>query len=124
MRAAWVGGTAATLKPLDNALAASDTLHVDDTPVPVLARGTGKTKTGRLWVYVRDELGRIYLKGRDGDRANAILAAGYNFALLLRWLATLLRALLQALLSTLLCLPIPENLAQTPIADRSSRPTR
>jgi transposase len=34
---------------------ASDTLHVDDTPVPVLAPGTGKTKTGRLWTYVRDE---------------------------------------------------------------------
>ena len=34
---------------------ASDTLHVDDTPVPVLAPGTGKTKTGRLWAYVRDE---------------------------------------------------------------------
>ena len=34
---------------------ASETLHVDDTPVPVLAPGTGKTKTGRLWVYVRDE---------------------------------------------------------------------
>jgi transposase len=33
----------------------SDTLHVDDTPVPVLAPGTGKTKTGRLWTYVRDE---------------------------------------------------------------------
>ena len=32
-----------------------DTLHVDDTPVPVLAPGTGKTKTGRLWTYVRDE---------------------------------------------------------------------
>src|SRR5436190_17568078 len=24
-------------------------------PVPVLAPGTGKTKTGRLWIYVRDE---------------------------------------------------------------------
>ena len=33
----------------------SETLHVDDTPVPVLAPGTGKTKTGRLWTYVRDE---------------------------------------------------------------------
>ncbi len=54
----WVGATAA-LKPLVDALAAdvlaSDTLHVDDTPVPVLAPGTGKTKTGRLWTYVRDE---------------------------------------------------------------------
>src|SRR5438067_6553168 len=49
----WVGATAAALQPLIDALAAdvlaSDTLHVDDTPVPVLAPGTGKTKTGRLW---------------------------------------------------------------------------
>lgn len=55
----WVGATAAVLTPLVDALAAdiigSETLHVDDTPVPVLAPGTGKTKTGRLWVYVRDE---------------------------------------------------------------------
>src|SRR5436305_11084333 len=33
-------------------------------------------------------MGRNYLKGRDGDRINAVLAAaGYNFGLLLRWLA-------------------------------------
>ena len=55
----WVGATAPALAPLVDALAAevtaSDTLHVDDTPVPVLAPGSGKTKTGRLWVYVRDE---------------------------------------------------------------------
>ncbi len=55
----WIGATAAALQPLIDALAgevmASDTLHVDDTPVPVLAPGTGKTKTGRLWTYVRDE---------------------------------------------------------------------
>jgi hypothetical protein len=47
------------LAPLVDVLApdviASDTLHVDDTPVPVLAPGTGKTKTGWLWTYVRDE---------------------------------------------------------------------
>jgi hypothetical protein len=30
-------------------------IHADDTPVPVLAPGTGKTKTGRLWTYVRDD---------------------------------------------------------------------
>lgn len=30
-------------------------LHGDDTPVPVLAPGTGRTKTGRLWTYVRDD---------------------------------------------------------------------
>ena len=55
----WVGATAAALNPLVEALTTevmvSDTLHVDDTPVPVLAPGTGKTKTGRLWTYVRDE---------------------------------------------------------------------
>jgi transposase len=55
----WVGATAAALQPLVDALAgtvmASDTLYVDDTTVPVLAPGSGKTKTGRLWIYVRDE---------------------------------------------------------------------
>jgi IS5 family transposase len=41
---------------------------------------------------------RNHLKGRDGDRINAVLAAaGYNFSLLLRWLATLLCALFQML---------------------------
>src|SRR5437763_61850 len=46
-------------------------------------------------------MGRNYLKGRDGDRINAVLAAaGYNFGLLLRWLARLLRALFQALAAT------------------------
>jgi transposase, IS5 family len=44
-------------------------------------------------------LGRNYLKGRDGDRINAVLAAaGYNFSLLLRWLERLLRALIAALI--------------------------
>jgi hypothetical protein len=55
----WVGATVAALNPLIDALAAdvmaSDTLHVDDIPVPVLAPGTRKNKTGRLWTYVRDE---------------------------------------------------------------------
>ncbi|MCU1301242.1 MAG: family transposase, partial [Candidatus Sulfotelmatobacter sp.] len=30
-------------------------LHGDDVPVPVLAPGNGKTSTGRLWTYVRDD---------------------------------------------------------------------
>jgi len=55
----WVGATSALLASLVEALRkdvmASDVLHGDDTPVPVLAPGTGKTKTGRLWTYVRDE---------------------------------------------------------------------
>jgi IS5 family transposase len=44
---------------------------------------------------------RNYLKGRDGDRVNAVLAAaGYNFSLLLRWLRLLLRKILQLLSAT------------------------
>jgi len=39
-------------------------------------------------------LGEYELKGRHGDRINAVLAAaGYNFSLLLRWLERLLRIL-------------------------------
>jgi IS5 family transposase len=40
---------------------------------------------------------RNYLKGRDGDRINAVLAAAYNSSLLLRWFEELLRALLSIL---------------------------
>jgi len=32
---------------------AAEHIHADDTTVPVLAKG--KTRTGRLWVYVRDD---------------------------------------------------------------------
>jgi transposase len=55
----WVGGTSALLAPLVEALRrhvlSANKLHADDTPVPVLAPGNGKTKTGRLWTYVRDD---------------------------------------------------------------------
>ena len=38
---------------------------------------------------------RNHLKGREGDRINAVLAAaGYNFSLLRRWFDQLLRVLL------------------------------
>ena len=57
--AGMVGGAAALLEPLLGALErhvlSADKLHGDDTPVPVLAPGRGRTKTARLWVYVRDE---------------------------------------------------------------------
>jgi hypothetical protein len=33
----------------------AEKLHGDDVPVPVLEPGNGKTKTGRLWTYVRDD---------------------------------------------------------------------
>jgi len=55
----WVGRMAFHLCPTNEAIArhvrAGPTLHADDTPVPVLSPGLGKTKTGRLWVAVRDE---------------------------------------------------------------------
>ncbi len=57
--AGWVGQCNALLRPLVAALQkhvlSGDKLHADDTPVPVLAPGEGKTKTGRLWTYVRDD---------------------------------------------------------------------
>ena len=58
-------------------------------------------------VKAEHRLGRNYLKGRDGDRSNAVLAAaGYNFSLLLRWLARLLRALIRALFPAALAVRI------------------
>ena len=53
----WVGASAATLLPLVDAIRshvfAAERIHADDTTVPVLAKG--KTRTGRLWTYVRDD---------------------------------------------------------------------
>jgi transposase len=55
--AEWVGGCSRLLEPLVEALRrhvmSAGKLHADDTPV--LAPGKGKTKTGRLWTYVRDD---------------------------------------------------------------------
>lgn len=55
----WVGGTSRLLRPLVDALhrhvMTGVKLHADDTPIPVLAPGRGKTATARLWVYVRDD---------------------------------------------------------------------
>jgi transposase len=52
-----VGGCTAALMPLFERLQAhvlsAERLHGDDTTVPVLAKG--KTITGRIWVYVRDD---------------------------------------------------------------------
>ncbi len=53
----WVGACAAALEPLTQLIRdhvfAAERIHADDTPVPVLAKG--KTRTGRLWTYVRDD---------------------------------------------------------------------
>jgi len=55
----WVDQGNALLAPLVAALGryalGGAKVHADDTPVPVLDPGRGRTKTGRLWVYVRDD---------------------------------------------------------------------
>lgn len=55
----WVGKSTALLEPLADAIGrhvlAGQAIFADDTPVKMLAPGTGKTQTARLWVYGRDE---------------------------------------------------------------------
>src|SRR5271170_5697115 len=55
----WVGAASRLLKPLVDQVCrhvvTATKLHADDTPVPVLAPGMGRTRTGRLWTYVRDD---------------------------------------------------------------------
>lgn len=57
--ASWVGGACWWLEPLHERLAthvfASSKLFADDTPIGVLDPGRGRTRTGRLWVYARDD---------------------------------------------------------------------
>ena len=57
--ARWVGACGTLMQPLVAALQAyvlrPGKVHSDDTPMPVLSPGNGQTKTGRLWVYVRDD---------------------------------------------------------------------
>jgi len=59
MLASWVADAAQLLEPLVGCLEqyvlSGRKLHADDTPVPVLAPGKGRTHTGRLWAYVRDD---------------------------------------------------------------------
>lgn len=85
--AGWVGAMAALLDPLAEAIGnhvrSGATLHADDTPVPVLDPGRGKTKTGRLWTLVRDvrPWGSTeppaafyrYSPDRKGEQAEALL---------------------------------------------------
>jgi transposase len=82
----WVGACAATLMPLVDEIRdhvfAAERIHADDTTVPVLAKG--KTRTGRLWTYVRDDkpfAGRAapaaifyYSPDRGGEHAETHLA--------------------------------------------------
>ena len=89
----WVGAAVFLLAPLAEAIGrhvrAGTVLHADDTPVPVLSPGLGRTKTGRLWILVRDErpwgspsppatLYR-YSADRRGVHAEALLASCRGF---------------------------------------------
>ncbi|AOJ07140.1 IS66 family transposase [Burkholderia mayonis] len=71
----WVGQCEALCEPLTEALRrytmATSKLHADDTPIPVLAPGNKKTKTGRLWVYVRDD-------SRSGSAESAAVWFAYS----------------------------------------------
>ena len=55
----WVGRSTALLEPLADAIGRTvrdgDALFADDTPVKMQAPGNKKTKTARVWTYVRDE---------------------------------------------------------------------
>ena len=55
----WVGRAAFLLRPVHerllDRLKASSKLFADETTAPVLDPGCGRTKTGQLWAYVRDD---------------------------------------------------------------------
>ena len=55
----WVGKSTALLEPLADAIGKhirqGAALFADDTPVKMLAPGNKRTKTARVWAYVRDE---------------------------------------------------------------------
>jgi transposase len=84
----WLGHVAWLLRPLVELIAdhvlAGRVIHADDTPVPVLAPGAGQTKTGRQWVYLRDERPHAgtapaavlyrYTPDRKGEHCRAELA--------------------------------------------------
>jgi hypothetical protein len=63
----------------------AEKIHGDDTTVPVLAPGLGRTKTGRLWVYVRDDrpfrgaappaAAYFYSPDRGGQHPASLMAA-------------------------------------------------
>lgn len=89
----WIGRMAWLLTALSEAIGvyarAGPSIHADDTPVPVQEPGRGSTRTGRLWVVVRDERGWApshrpaayyrYSPDRKGEHARALLAPCRGF---------------------------------------------
>lgn len=92
----WIGQMSFLLNPLAQAIGAhakaGSAIHADDTPVPILDPGRGRTKTGRLWTLVRDERPcsgpappaafYLYSPDRKGEHAEALLSScrGYLHA--------------------------------------------
>jgi transposase len=84
----WVGRACWWLEPLYERLLArilgSTKIFADDTPLPVLDPGRGRTKTGRLWAYAVDDrpwngptppiVAYVYAEDRKGERPAAHLA--------------------------------------------------
>jgi transposase len=87
----WMGSVAFHLAPLvrrmSGAMKLSHRLFMDETTVPVLDPGRGRTKTGYLWAVLRDDRGHAgadppivvfhYAPGRSGEHAERILD-GFN----------------------------------------------
>ena len=89
----WVGQAAWLLDPVVAAICqhvfAAEKIHGDDTTVPVLAPGLGRTATGRLWAYVRDDrlfagsapptAAYFYSPDRGGEHPAACMAGFTGF---------------------------------------------
>ena len=83
----WVGRAAWYLRPLRDhileELRRSERRFADETTAPVLDPGRGRTKTGQLWAYARDDrpwggqsppmAAYVYAPDRKGERAEAHL---------------------------------------------------
>ena len=85
----WVGRAAWYLRPLRDrtleTLRRSQRLFADETTAPVLDPGRGRTKTGQLWAYARDDrpwggkdppmAAYVYAPDRKSERAEAHLGS-------------------------------------------------
>ncbi|MEK9721818.1 MAG: IS66 family transposase, partial [Quisquiliibacterium sp.] len=84
----WVGRTAWHLRPVHERLLAhiraSAKIFADETTAPVLDPGRGRTKTGQLWAYARDDrpwggsdppaVAYVYAPDRKAERPRTHLA--------------------------------------------------
>ena len=79
-----LSGGSSRFRRLLATILSSTKIFADDTPLPVLDPGRGRTKTGRLWAYARDDrpwngpappaVAYVYAEDRKGERPAAHLA--------------------------------------------------